>query len=350
MARKTWKFRATPDLMAKTPVIAVLGAGSWGTALALQLDRSGSRSILWDRDTENLSKIRAERCNHRYLPGIDVPESIVIETDIIAAVKAADHVLLVTPSHAFAAVIKTIRGVLKPGQGIAWACKGFEPGSGRLLHHVAKELLPQSTPLAIVTGPSFAKEVAMNLPTAVTVAGPDSEFTKVMANALHGGRFRAYTGDDMVGAELGGAVKNVMAVATGICDGMKLGDNARAALITRGLAEMMRLGAALNAKPETLMGLAGAGDLILTCTGDLSRNRRLGLKLGKGVTLQQALDDIGQVVEGVNSAAEVQRLALEYDINMPISEQVNGIIHNGWDPVEGVARLLAREQKAEHSD
>ena len=336
--------------MAKAPVIAVLGAGSWGTALALQLDRSGSRSILWDRDTENLSKIRAERCNRRYLPGIDVPESIVIEADIISAVKAADHILLVTPSHAFAAVIETIRGVLKSGQGIAWACKGFEPGSGRLLHQVARELLPQSTPLAIVTGPSFAKEVAMNLPTAVTVAGPDSDFTKVMANALHGGRFRAYTGDDMVGAELGGAVKNVMAVATGICDGMKLGDNARAALITRGLAEMMRLGAALNAKPETLMGLAGAGDLILTCTGDLSRNRQLGLKLGKGVALQQALDDIGQVVEGVNSAAEVQRLALEYDINMPISEQVNGVIHNGWDPVEGVARLLAREQKAEHGD
>jgi glycerol-3-phosphate dehydrogenase (NAD(P)+) len=350
MVRKTWKFRATPELMAKAPVIAVLGAGSWGTALALQLDRSGSRSILWDRDTENLSKIRADRCNQRYLPGIDVPESIVVEASIIDAVKAADHVLLVTPSHAFAAVIKTIRGVLKPGQGIAWACKGFEPGSGRLLHLVAKELLPQSTPLAIVTGPSFAKEVAMNLPTAVTVAGPDSEFTKIMANALHGGRFRAYTGDDMIGAELGGAVKNVMAVATGICDGMKLGDNARAALITRGLAEMMRLGAALNAKPETLMGLAGAGDLILTCTGDLSRNRQLGLKLGKGVTLQQALDDIGQVVEGVNSAAEVQRLALEYNINMPISEQVNGIIHNGWDPVEGVARLLAREQKAEHGD
>jgi len=350
MAQKTWKCRATPELMANAPVIAVLGAGSWGTALALQLDRSGSRSILWDRDTENLSKIRAERCNQRYLPGIDVPESIVVETDIIAAVSAADHVLLVTPSHAFAAVIKTIRAVLKSGQGIAWACKGFEPGSGRLLHQVARELLPQGTPLAIVTGPSFAKEVAMNLPTAVTVAGPDSEFTKVMANALHGGRFRAYTGDDMIGAELGGAVKNVMAVATGICDGMKLGDNARAALITRGLAEMMRLGAALNAKPETLMGLAGAGDLILTCTGDLSRNRRLGLKLGKGKTLEQALEEIGQVVEGVNSAAEVQRLAIQHKINMPITEQVNGIIHQGWDPVEGVARLMAREQKAEYDD
>lgn len=190
----------------------------------------------------------------------------------------------------------------------------------------------------------------MNLPTAVTVAGTDSEFTRIMAGALHGGRFRAYTSEDMVGAELGGAVKNVMAVATGICDGMALGDNARAALITRGLAEMMRLGAALNAKPETLMGLAGAGDLILTCTGDLSRNRRLGLKLGAGKTLEQALDEIGQVVEGVNSAAEVQRLAIQHDINMPITEQVNGIIHHGWDPAEGVARLMARQQKAEYGD
>jgi glycerol-3-phosphate dehydrogenase (NAD(P)+) len=332
------------------PLIAVLGAGSWGTALALQLDRSGSRSILWDRDTENLEKIRATRVNQRYLPGIDIPESIVIENDILAAVKAADHVLVVTPSYGFASVMKTIREVLVPGQGVAWACKGFEPGSGRLLHQVAIELLPKGTPLAIVTGPSFAKEVAMNLPTAVTVAGTDSVFTKVMASALHGGRFRAYTSDDIIGAELGGAVKNVMAVATGICDGMQLGDNARAALITRGLAEMMRLGAALNAKPETMMGLTGAGDLILTCTGDLSRNRQLGLKLGKGQKLKQALDEIGQVVEGVNGAAEVHRLAIQHKVNMPITEQVNGIIHHGWDPAEGVARLMAREQKAEYGD
>ncbi len=332
------------------PQIAVLGAGSWGTALALQLDRSGSHCMLWDRDTENLEKVRSTRFNERYLPGIDIPESIVIENDMLTAVKAADHVLVVTPSHAFASVMKTIREVLVPGQGVAWACKGFEPGSGRLLHQVAVELLPKNTPLAIVTGPSFAKEVAMNLPTAVTVAGTDSEFTRIMAGALHGGRFRAYTSEDMVGAELGGAVKNVMAVATGICDGMALGDNARAALITRGLAEMMRLGAALNAKPETLMGLAGAGDLILTCTGDLSRNRQLGLKLGAGKTLEQALDEIGQVVEGVNSAAEVQRLAIQHDINMPITEQVNGIIHHGWDPAEGVASLMARQQKAEYGD
>lgn len=336
--------------MTRGPQIAVLGAGSWGTALALLLDRNGNRSILWDRDTENLEKIRSTRLNQRYLPGIDIPESIVVENDILVAVKASDHVLVVTPSHAFATIIKTIREVLVPGQGVAWACKGFEPGSGRLLHQVAAELLPAGTPLAIVTGPSFAKEVAMNLPTAITVAGSDSGFTKVMAAALHGERFRAYSSDDMIGAELGGAVKNVMAVATGICDGMRLGDNARAALITRGLAEMMRLGAAMNAKPETLMGLAGAGDLILTCTGDLSRNRRLGLKLGKGKSVKQALEEIGQVVEGVNSAAEVQRLAIKHNINMPITEQVNGIIHHGWDPAEGVASLMAREQKAEYDD
>jgi len=332
------------------PTIAVLGAGSWGTALALQLDRSGSRSVLWDRDTENLAKIRQTRLNERYLPGIHIPETIVVEPDLLAAVEAADHVLVATPSHGFAAVLKAIREVLVKGQGVAWACKGFEPGSGRLLHQVARELLSPETPLAIVTGPSFAKEVAMNLPTAVTVAGTDSVFTKVMAAALHGGRFRAYTSDDMIGAELGGAVKNVMAVATGMCDGMQLGDNARAALITRGLAEMMRLGAALNAKPETLMGLAGAGDLILTCTGDLSRNRRLGLMLGRGKSLEQALDEIGQVVEGVNSSAEVHRLSIQHNVNMPISEQVNGIIHHGWNPAEGVAALMAREQKAEYGD
>ncbi len=328
----------------------MLGAGSWGTALALQLDRSGSRSILWGRDAKQLSRMRSTRINHRYLPDILIPDSIEIEDDILKAVKASDHVLLVTPSYAFADTIRTIRDVLRPGQGVAWACKGFEPGSGRLLHKVAAELLPDDTPLAIVTGPSFAKEVAMNLPTAVTVAGSDTDFTNTMAAALHGERFRVYTSDDMIGAELGGAVKNVMAVATGICDGMKLGDNARAALITRGMAEMMRLGVALKAKPETLMGLTGAGDLILTCTGDLSRNRQLGLLLGTGKTVDQALAEIGQVVEGVNSAAEVQRLADKYDVNMPISEQVNGIIHKGWNPVEGVASLLAREQKAETSD
>jgi len=337
-------------MSANAPVITVLGAGSWGTALVLQLDRSGCRVILWGRNAEHISQINLSRRNDRYLPGVLIPESIQLETDIHAAVRAADHVLVVVPSYAFADTLKLIADDLEPGKGVAWACKGFEPGSGRLLHQIAEELLPSSTPVAIVTGPSFAREVAMDLPTAVTVAGSDKVFTKCMARALHGGRFRAYTSDDMTGAELGGAVKNVMAVATGICDGMNLGDNARAALITRGLAEMMRLGSALNAKPETLMGLAGAGDLILTCTGDLSRNRQLGLLLGQGQSVQQALEKIGQVVEGVNSAAEVQRLAIKYGINMPISTQVDGIIHKGLNPEKALVDLLAREQKAESDE
>jgi glycerol-3-phosphate dehydrogenase (NAD(P)+) len=209
-------------------------------------------------------------------------------------------------------------------------------------------LLGPDTPLAVVTGPSFASEVARDMPTAVTVAGNDSAYTAKVAKSLHAGSFRAYTSEDMVGAELGGAVKNVLAIGTGICDGLGLGNNARAALITRGLAEMMRLGGALGARPETLMGLAGMGDLVLTCTGEESRNRRLGLALGRGETLETAQASIGQVVEGVAAALEVRRLALHHGIKMPISKQVHGILHEGWNPEEGVRRLLAREQKPEH--
>lgn len=202
--------------------------------------------------------------------------------------------------------------------------------------------------MAVVTGPSFASEVARDLPTAVTVAGNEPEYTTHVARSLHGGNFRAYTSEDMVGAELGGAVKNVLAVATGISDGMALGDNARAALVTRGLAEMMRLGSALGARPKTLMGLAGMGDLVLTCTGNLSRNRRLGLALGQGQVMAGAVREIGQVVEGVGTAAEVWRLAQMHAVSMPISEQVYGILHEGRDPAECVRCLLGREQKPEH--
>jgi len=202
-------------------------------------------------------------------------------------------------------------------------------------------------PMAVLTGPSFATEVALDLPTAVTVAGPDPDYAEQVAKAFHSGNFRAYTSPDMIGAELGGAIKNVFAIGTGICDGLGLGDNARAALITRGLAEMMRLGSVLGARSETLMGLAGMGDLVLTCTGDLSRNRRLGLALGRGEPIQKAISEIG-VVEGVAASIEVRRLARAHSVKMPISKQVYGILHEGWDPEEGVRRLLAREQKPEH--
>lgn len=329
--------------------VAVLGAGSWGTALAIQLARNGHRVLLWMRSPEQAGQMQARRENTAFLPGIRLPDQIEPTASLEDAVRGSDYVMLAVPSHAFAELLDQVRPLLGAGQGLSWACKGFEPGTGRLLHEVAQERLPGGTPLAAVTGPSFATEVARALPTAVTVAGTDEAYSAAVARLLHGGCMRAYSSTDLVGAELGGAIKNVLAVATGISDGMGLGDNARAALITRGLAEMMRLGQALGARPETLTGLAGMGDLVLTCTGDLSRNRRLGLALGRGDSIEQALADIGQVVEGVGAAAEVHRLAEAHGLSMPISEQVYGILYQGWSPEECVRRLLAREQKPEHA-
>jgi glycerol-3-phosphate dehydrogenase (NAD(P)+) len=327
-------------------VFSVLGAGPWGTALAMQLARNGRRVLLWDFEEAHILDIAASGRNRRNFPDIDLPEGLTAEPSLERAVQAASIVLMAVPSHAFGGMLTRL-GPLLEGRRLAWACKGFEPGTGRFLHEVAGEILGPDMPLAVVTGPSFAAEVARNQPTAVTVAGNGRSFTQEFARALHGGNFRAYTIDDMTGAELGGAVKNVMAIGTGICDGLGLGDNARAALITRGLAEMMRLGLALGARPETLMGLAGLGDLVLTCTGDLSRNRRLGLALGQGRGVAESIAEIGQVVEGVKASKEVRRLAREHGVSMPISKQVFGILHQGWDPGEGVRRLLAREQKAE---
>ncbi|NIM68936.1 MAG: NAD(P)H-dependent glycerol-3-phosphate dehydrogenase [Xanthomonadales bacterium] len=333
---------------ASEAIVAVLGAGSWGTALAIQLSRHGHRTVLWCRDPEQRDDMRRQRRNRRFFPDIQLPEELRVAESLESAVVGADFVVIVVPSAAFNGVTQRVATYLRPGQGLAWACKGFEPGTGRFLHQAAADCVPPETPMAVVTGPSFAREVVMNLPTAITVAGNDPTFTKRLAVALHAGNFRAYTSDDMAGAELGGAVKNVLAIGTGIADGLGLGDNARAALVTRGLAEMMRLGGALGARPETLMGLPGLGDLVLTCTGDESRNRRLGLAIGRGEDMGAALAEIGQVVEGVMTAAEVVRLAGQYQVSMPISEQVNGILHLGWDPGESVRRLLAREQKAEH--
>ena len=315
----------------------------------MQLERGVSRVSLWGRNPEQIAEIQKTRINSRFLPGHKLPDSITLHNDLASAVKGADCVLLVVPSHAFGDLVEELSGLMDPGQGLAWGCKGFEPGSGRFLHEVARETMGADRALAVVTGPSFAAEVAADLPTAVTVAGEQTEFTRFLAQTLHTGSFRAYTTDDVIGAELGGAVKNVLAVATGICDGMGLGDNARAALITRGLAEMMRLGQALGARSETLMGLAGVGDLVLTCTGDLSRNRRFGLALGSGRSVEMALSEIGQVVEGVNTSVEVHRLALKHEVSMPISEQIYGLVKLGWSPEDCVQRLLSREQKAEHS-
>jgi glycerol-3-phosphate dehydrogenase (NAD(P)+) len=331
--------------------VAVLGAGSWGTALAMQLARSGVPTVLWGRRPDHVAEMQHLRSNQSYLPNQIFPDSLRITDALDDAVGGAKWILICTPSHAFTGMVEQVSPDLTSAhtsvQGLAWACKGLEPGTGQFLHQSASGVLGPDVRLAVVTGPSFAQEVALNLPTAVTVAGTDPHFCRLVANDLHAGNFRAYTSDDMVGAELGGAVKNVLAVATGICDGMNLGNNARAALITRGLAEMMRLGRNLGAQDRTLTGLAGMGDLVLTCTGELSRNRQLGLALGAGKSVTEAVDRIGQVVEGVSTSEEVWRLAQINRVEMPITEQVQGIIHKGWDPKEGVRRLLAREQKPE---
>jgi len=330
--------------------IAVLGAGSWGTALASLLARHGHPTVLWGRDANVIEAIDQRHENPRYLPGIPLPGSLRASTDLAATVAGARWILVVVPSHAFTQTVHTLAPLLPAGAGVAWATKGFEPGSGRFLHEVAREVLGADVPLAVVTGPSFAKEVTLGLPTAITVHGDDAAFTREVAEAMHGPAFRAYTGDDMVGAELGGAMKNVLAVATGVADGMQLGLNARAGLITRGLNEMLRLAAAIGAKPETLMGLAGLGDLVLTSTGDLSRNRRLGLALGRGQSLPEAVKEIGQVVESVQTADEVMRQAARHGIDLPISQAVQAVLHGELSPTDGLKQLLAREQKPEYPE
>ena len=332
------------------PAIAVLGTGSWGTALASLIARNGYPTTIWGRDADQVASINTAHQNVRYLPGIPLPESLVATGDLGLAVSGADLVLVVTPSHAFAETLHALAAFRRPHAGVAWATKGFEPGSGRFLHEVAGEVLGAGVPLAVVTGPSFAKEVAQGLPTAVTVHSDDEAFNGSVAEALHGPTFRAYTGNDMLGAELGGAMKNVLAVATGVADGMQLGLNARAGLITRGLNEMLRLNVALGGRAETLMGLAGLGDLVLTCTGDLSRNRRLGLALGRGQSIREAVAAIGQVVESVQTADEVMRLADRHGIELPISDLVRRVLHEDITPVEGLKLLLSREQKPEYPE
>ena len=335
------------------PAVAVLGAGSWGTALAALIARHGHPTVLWGRDAAAIAAVEGQGENPRYLPGIALPASLRATTSLPEAMADAELVLVVVPSHAFADTVRALAPLRLPSAGVAWATKGFEPGSGRFLHEVAGELLGNrgsgdDVQLAVVTGPSFAMEVAAGMPTALTVHSEDADFAQQVADVLHGPSFRAYTGDDMLGAELGGAMKNVLAVATGVADGMGLGLNARAGLITRGLNEMLRLNIAIGGRPETLMGLAGLGDLVLTCTGDLSRNRRLGLALGRGQAIEDAVREIGQVVESIQTADEVMRQAAFHGVELPIASNVRDVLHGDITPAEGLRRLMAREQKAEY--
>ena len=333
--------------MTDQPILAVLGAGSWGTALATMAARNGVPTRLWGRDAAALADMAASHRNQRYLPDLQLPPGLAFEPDLAKAVRGATTLLIVVPSHAFAEMLAEIAPLLDPGTSIAWATKGFEPGTGRFLHELVAERLPGRS-AAVLTGPSFAREVASGQPSAVTVHSENAVFAQQLADLLHAPNFRVYTGNDVLGAELGGAMKNVLAVATGVADGMQLGLNARAGLITRGMNEMLRLGVALGAKPETLMGLSGLGDLVLTCTGDLSRNRRLGLALGQGIGIHEAVAQIGQVVESVVTANEVVRLADKHGLDLPISKGVRAVLHGDVTPVEGMKALMAREQKPEY--
>jgi glycerol-3-phosphate dehydrogenase (NAD(P)+) len=326
---------------------AVLGAGSWGTALAILLARQGHEVRLWGHLREDIEALRRDQANAHYLPGIRFPAGLGCTADLDAALETAGIILLVVPSHAFAAVLGAVKPRLRHGQRLAWATKGLETGSGRFLHEVFADILGRDMAPALVSGPTFAREVALGLPTAVTVASPDVPFAERLAHLLSGPDFRAYTSSDVQGVELGGAVKNVMAIAAGISDGLGFGANSRAALITRGLHEIMRLGETLGGQRETFMGLAGVGDLVLTCTDDQSRNRRLGLALGRGQDRDQAIAAIGQAVEGVHTAREVVALARRHGVEMPISEQVCRVLFEGHDPRLAVQELLGRSLKAE---
>ena len=319
--------------------VSVIGAGSWGTALALLLERNAHRVRLWARSREQAHAMNRQRENERYLPGAPLPPTIQVTADLALALDGAELILVSVPSHAFAQTLQALRDGDAP---IVWATKGFEPQTGRLLHEVAAEVLGIDTSLGVLSGPSFAKEVARDLPGAVTVAAHTLELAECFAEAFRSDRFRVYASDDIVGVQIGGGVKNVLALAAGIADGLGFGANTRAALITRGLAELARLGLAMGARRETLVGLSGLGDLVLTCTDDQSRNRRAGLILGKGGSIESAQSEIGQVVEGMTAAREVMRMAVHHGIEMPICEQVEQVIYHGRPPAQAVEALLRR--------
>jgi len=307
--------------------LAVIGAGSWGTALAIQFARAGQATVLWGRAADDPERIAEERCNTRYLPDAHFPDELKIDGDLQRVVSTNTDILICVPSHAFRTMLEQVRPYLDESKRISWATKGFEQRTGKLPHQVASEVLGESYPLAVLSGPTFATEVGAGLPTAITVASPDPEFAEQLARSISNAQFRAYTSDDIIGVEVGGAVKNVLAIAAGMSDGFGYGANTRIALISRGLNEMTRLGVALGAKAETFMGLSGMGDLVLTCTDDQSRNRRMGL--------------------AVYAAKAVYTVAKREGVDMPICEQVYRILYQDVSPADVVDKLMSRALKPE---
>ncbi len=326
--------------------MTVVGAGSWGTALAIQLAREGHPTQLWGRDAAQLEAMRRARRNERYLPDAPFPGTLQIADSLDQALGAARDALIAVPSHAFRATLHLIEPHLDGATRIAWATKGFEIATGLLPHQVARQVLGER-PGAVLSGPTFAREVGAGLPTAMTVASQDVEFARELAVSLSGPSFRAYTQTDIMGVEVGGAVKNVIAIGCGIADGMGFGANTRVALIARGLAEMMRLGVRLGAARDTFMGLAGLGDLVLTCTDDQSRNRRFGMALGQGRTPAEAQAHIHQVVEGVTAARAVYDVSQRLRVDMPICHEIFRIMHEGKAVRAVVQALMGRDVRSE---
>jgi glycerol-3-phosphate dehydrogenase (NAD(P)+) len=332
--------------------ITVIGAGSWGTALAVLLCRNFDEVCLWGRNPDAMESLSRERCNQRYLPGINLPDNLHVTSNLEQARNESNTYVVVVPSHVFRPMLLELKSVLEQSTDssqpatLVWGTKGFDHDSGKLLSEVAAEIFPTAQ-LGIVSGPSFATETARGLPTALTLASNNSAGAEILASWFRTSSTRVYYNDDLVGVQLGGAIKNVMAIAAGISDGLKYGANARAALITRGLSELTRLGIALGGKAETFMGLTGVGDLILTCTDNQSRNRRFGLGLGAGKTTSAIKKEIGQEIEGINTARELYRISRNHNVDMPITEQVYRIIYEGADPSKAVQVLIQRDPKAE---
>jgi len=330
-----------------THSLSVLGAGSWGTALAMLAAKNGCNTLLWGHNPLHINALSVDRENKRYLPGLPLPNNLTITDKLEEAALFSSIILVSVPSHAFRNTLLKLEPLINKNTKIAWATKGFNAGNSELLHQLVEQTLSKDIQTAVLSGPTFAQEVATDLPTAITIASDSTEFSNQLADILHNNYFRAYTSQDIIGVQVGGALKNVLAIAAGIADGLGFGANTRAALITRGLQEVIRLGTKLGGSPETFMGLAGLGDLILTCTDNQSRNRRLGLSLGQGANLEESVKTIGQEVEGVSAAKEAYSLSLKYNIEMPITEQTYKVLYENLEPLVAVQNLLGRDQKAE---
>ncbi|AEW44230.1 glycerol-3-phosphate dehydrogenase (NAD+) [Serratia symbiotica str. 'Cinara cedri'] len=328
--------------------MVIIGAGFYGTALAMTLSRNGHRVILWGHNPAQIQKLQQHRCNPNFLPGVPFPDLLLLEDNLQRALAMSRDVLVVVPSYVFGDVLYKLKPYLRSDARIIWATKGLEAKTGRLLQDVAREALGDSIPLAVISGPTFAKELAIGMPTAIALAATDAQFANELQQLLHCGKsFRVYSNPDLIGVQVGGVVKNVIAIGAGMSDGIGFGSNARTALITRGVAEMSRLGSSMGANTSTFMGMAGLGDLVLTCTDNQSRNRRFGILLGKGKDVKEAQDNIGQVVEGYLNTKEVLTLAQRYSVEMPITEQIYQVLYCKKDAHEAALHLLGRTRKDE---